>query len=98
MIKAKVNKPQAVNHDHLSFLQNRHWHFVLKRMQIPINIAMLLAKKMVLLLRCSLSLSPLFMRDLEQNFHPILLQHLKHGATKLPIYKMVDTTHRKRIC
>jgi len=39
------------------------------------------AKKIVSRLRFSLSWSPFFVRELEQNFVPNLLQHLECGAT-----------------
>ena len=51
------------------------------------------AKKIVNRLRFSLSWSPFFMRDAEQNFVPSLSQHLECGATKLGVYKMPDTEH-----
>ena len=41
------------------------------------------------------SLSPFFVRDLEQNFISNLLQQLGCRATKLHVYKMADTVSWK---
>ena len=48
------------------------------------------AKQIVSQLIYSLSKSPLFARDLEQNFFSNLLQQLECMATKLCVYKMAD--------
>ena len=60
-------------------------------------ICRVLAKKEVSLLRSSLSHSPFFTKDLEQNFlSPVLSNALNFLATKLHVYKIVDAVHRKR--
>ena len=51
--------------------------------------------KIVYGLRFLLNQSPFFMRDLEQNFVPSLLQHLECGATELHVYKMTGAVHEK---
>lgn len=61
------------------------------------NACRVLAKKEVSLLRSSLSHSPFFTKDLEQNFlSPVLSNTLNFLATKLHVYKIVDAVHRKR--
>ena len=58
----------------------------------------IVAKKIVSQLIISLSWSPFFVRDFEQNFIPNLLQNIEHGATctKLCVYKMADLVLRER--
>ena len=53
-------------------------------------------KQLVSWVKFSLSWSPFFVRDREQNFIPNLLQRLEGRVTKLHVYKMADAVHRKR--
>ena len=62
------------------------------------NDGRVVAKEVVSWLRFSMSQSPFFARALQQSFIPNLLQHLKCGAAKLCVDKMVNAIHRKRTC
>ena len=53
------------------------------------------SKKIIYQLRFLWSSSLIFVRDLEQNFVPNLLQHLEHRAPILCVYKMADAVHGK---